>query len=577
LLSGNYPQPSGAWDEFLLTPAAATSGGVALYWGDVFVNNSAYGDGNTIDNGQMNRFIARPRNYSSVDIPSGGINATFRIANWGSVGGNQNQINFSDSEWSYIPGNSELVPVLSNTQINQLTAPNNPTGTPIKLETVMNLPAGKSLHQCVLVTMSGTNLNFLNDALYQNMSYDSASLLEREAEINIRNLVPFSPAPRDVYLAIEKVNMLRDTPGANEGRFLESSMARLMRQGGPLADKLKAARAVLSDVGDSGSGDRLEGLMVSFQDSLIRIEESGSRELRTFLSALNRLLTAAKASDSSAKRLEAVFDKLADWLEAAPQSSDSEVALLSDGLDHWLSGVGVDDTVQIATTALLSLRAYHSAAFGSGPFSSAVEKLARWLGAGRPPRELSGILAELRQSLNPFSNGDAKLKTVTATFSRGVALWLRGSERLETLVRVLSDVGLTEEEVDQLFPTFRVHVYHDTGERVTGTDGNPLPVLQVQSSFGLYVYHEGSLEGWQTSIAGAQRIADNLYLLAVPNNGAAKIKVRVQAVEAGTERIPEDPIKPRPRPEPLGGCLTLILRCLAAILRLFGIGKKSKR
>ena len=83
LNSSVFPQPAGIWDLFNLTAGAATSGGVALYWGDVLVSNGAYGEGSTIDNGQPNTFICRPRNYSTDNIPAQNINATFRIANWG--------------------------------------------------------------------------------------------------------------------------------------------------------------------------------------------------------------------------------------------------------------------------------------------------------------------------------------------------------------------------------------------------------------------------------------------------------------------------------------------------------------
>jgi hypothetical protein len=75
------------------------------------------------------------------------------------------------------------------------------------------------------------------------------------------------------------------------------------------------------------------------------------------------------------------------------------------------------------------------------------------------------------------------------------------------------------------------------------------------------MYHEGSLEGWQTSIQGAQRIADNLYLLPVPNNGSAKITTRVQAVEPGEQRLPEDPVVP-PKDTGKPGCLGRICKLL---------------
>ena len=369
-----FPQPS-QWDEFLLTPAAATDGGVAIYWGDVVVQNAAHGEGSLIDNHANNTFIARPRNYSTANIPAGQINATFRIANWGSVVGDPNMPDFSTGSWDYVPGNSEVLPVISGSDVGPIPAGSSPPLTaPIALPALMNLSVPpKSLHQCILVTLSGASINFLNDAIYQNMNFDSASLLQREADISVVGLKAFAPTPRDVYLSVEKLNMPPQGK-ADEGEFLKASMERLIRSEGgegPLASKLRRALSILSDTG----------------------------------------------------------------------GENQEI-------------------------------------------------------------------------------------------------------RLQTLKKVLAEVDLTEEEMDQLFPTFRIHVYHDTGERVNHPDGTARPVLKEQSSFGIYAYHEGTLEGWQTSIQGAQRIADNLYLIPVPNDGTEKIKVIVQAVQEGEDRIPEDPIKP---------------------------------
>ena len=96
---------------------------------------------------------------------------------------------------------------------------NPPLTSPIALTALMNLTVPpQSLHQCILVTMSGTNINFLNDAIYQNMNFDGASLLQREADISLVGLKAFSPAPRDVYLAIEKLNM-PPQGRADEGQF----------------------------------------------------------------------------------------------------------------------------------------------------------------------------------------------------------------------------------------------------------------------------------------------------------------------------------------------------------------------
>ena len=143
-------------------------------------------------------------------------------------------------------------------------------------------------------------------------------------------------------------------------------------------------------------------------------------------------------------------------------------------------------------------------------------------------------------------------------------------QRLQILIRVLADVGLTEEEIDQLFPTFRIHVYHDTGERVARPDGTERPVLKEQSSFGIYAYHEGTLEGWASSIQGAQRIEENLYLIPVPNDGSAKITVKVQAVQQGEDRIPDDPIRPKDYPKASGAGLHDRKGCWFALWKLFG-------
>lgn len=392
----NFP-PFSRWDEYQLTSAAATSGGVALYWSDVAVTN-AHGEGSLIDNHNDNTFLVRPRNYSTLNIPAGQINATIRIANWGSVGDPANSPDFSTGVWEYVPGNDENTPLISGSDVGPIPAGNPPPpAAPISHLTPMNLSVPpKSLHQCILVTLSGANITFLNDAVTRNMNFDSASLLQREADISLVGLKPFSPAPRDVYLAVEKLNMGANAK-ADEGQFLLASMERLMRRDERLGGKLKQARGIL---------------------------------LQSF--------------------------------------------------------------------------------------------------------------------------GETQ------------------SDRLQTMVKVLADVGLTEEELDQLFPTCRIHVYHDTGERVNHPDGTERPVLKEQTSFGLYVYHEGELEGWQTSIQGAQRVADNLYLLAVPNDSSAKITVTVQAVGRNEERIPEDPIKPIEFPKASGTEPHDRKGCWFALWKLFG-------
>lgn len=574
LNSSVFPQPAGIWDLFNLTAGAATSGGVALYWGDVLVSNTAYGEGSTIDNGQPNTFICRPRNYSTDNIPAQNINATFRIANWGSVGGDPNQINFNDSEWAYVPGNSENVPVQASLDVGPIAAGNppppgvNPIALPVN---PMTLPAGKSKHQCILCTMSGTNINFLNDAVYQNMNFDTASVLTRAAEISIATLEPVSPEPRDVYLALEKVNMVKNTsPGTNEGRFLEASFKRAMEKGGELAEKLKRAQGMLSDVGDGASVERLEGLLETLEASLVAITEKGREQLKELLAHMRPWLLEVAPNEPAAKRLAKALIRLADFLEGSAEDKESLLNALRTELTAWLSSVGNDpSTLQSGPAVFLAMKAYNDNAFGNDGLSRAVENLAHWLQSNRSPTSLPPVVDELMSVLARVPEG-GKVSAGAASFARDVARWLSGSSRLETLVQVLSEAGLTEEELDQVFPTFRIHVYHDTGFRDTASDGTLRPVLKAQSSFGLYVYHEGSLEGWETAIEGAQRIADNLYLLAVPNKSSSTIKVTVQAVEEGDERIPEDPIRPKDGGGTGPGYEDKRKGCLYALLKLFG-------
>ena len=408
LLDGIYPSPFAApnpWDQFLLTSGPAAFGGVAIHGNgssDIRVSN-VYGEGTKIDHGGANTFIARPRNYrpgpvGGVDhnaIAAGDISATFRIANWGSVGGNPSQVNWSSGTWDLLPG--QPPGVASSLPIPTLAAGTNPPAAqPIALSASLPLTSGRSLHQCVYVTLSGSGLQFLNDSAFQNMDFDEASVVEREAEISV---VDVSPQPADALLAVETINMPRNLPsGTDEGQFFEARMAQLMERGGALAEKLQRVRRVL------GRG------------------------------------------------------------EADPK------------------------------------------------------------------------------------------------------------RRLQTFVDALSAADVSQDELELFFPTYRVHCYHDTGERVKNASGEQVPVYREQSSFGFYVYHEGPITGWQTSIDGATRTDEALYQLAMPATGKATIRVRVQAVTPEERRIPEDPIA---KPDgPTGGGTTPDdgsgnPGCLGALGRLF--------
>lgn len=83
-------------------------------------------------------------------------------------------------------------------------------------------------------------------------------------------------------------------------------------------------------------------------------------------------------------------------------------------------------------------------------------------------------------------------------------------------------------------PTYRVHVYRDTGKALS-IGGTTRPVLSYQTSFGYQVMHQGELEGWRHEIKGAGlvKLAPNWYRIRVPNNGAVSVTTTIVAVEPG--------------------------------------------
>lgn len=135
-------------------------------------------------------------------------------------------------------------------------------------------------------------------------------------------------------------------------------------------------------------------------------------------------------------------------------------------------------------------------------------------------------------------------------------------EYIQKLEEALASGRIQWSELEQSLPTFRVHCYYDTGRRET-RGGRTYVILGLQAAFGYFAVHVGSVDGWATNISGAQRVAKNLYVVKVPNNGVAKINTRLQAVEPGEERPPADPIVPY-KP-PAGGEVDL-LDCILALI-----------
>jgi hypothetical protein len=122
-------------------------------------------------------------------------------------------------------------------------------------------------------------------------------------------------------------------------------------------------------------------------------------------------------------------------------------------------------------------------------------------------REISALRARFRELQLP---------------SQG-AIDLKSSLRIQEAVRKRQ---ITLEQVELLMPTYRVYVWHDTG-RMIDTESGPVRVLEPQPSFGLFLAHDGDLEGWEHRFEGAQKVAEGLYKITADVDGVTKVTATI--------------------------------------------------
>ena len=91
---------------------------------------------------------------------------------------------------------------------------------------------------------------------------------------------------------------------------------------------------------------------------------------------------------------------------------------------------------------------------------------------------------------------------------------------------------LTLAQVEQLMPTYIVYVWHDTGKTIQTPTG-PSKLLEAQPSFGLFLAHDGALEGWehQLTAAGAVQLAPNFYKISAPNDSTFTVTATISPIE----------------------------------------------
>jgi hypothetical protein len=118
-----------------------------------------------------------------------------------------------------------------------------------------------------------------------------------------------------------------------------------------------------------------------------------------------------------------------------------------------------------------------------------------------------------------------------------------GTKEAAALQRLLSAGQISLDQIAEVMPTQTLYVWYDTGKK----DG-PAKILEPMPSFGYFVAHDGTLTGWDHSVAGIgaalTQVGPHFYRLAVPHNGSAKVNTVIVANE-GNEPGPA-PSPPRP-------------------------------
>jgi hypothetical protein len=142
----------------------------------------------------------------------------------------------------------------------------------------------------------------------------------------------------------------------------------------------------------------------------------------------------------------------------------------------------------------------------------------------------------------------------------------------DSVVALLTESGMPQEVFHTFLPYMQVHCYYDTGKREQ-RNGRTYAILGLLPSFGYYAFHQGlDMLGWETQLAGATRIAENLYVIRVEKDGTATVGNAIQAVGERDTRLPEIPIGDWPKdllpiPEPwLRRLLKWLLRLLRRLL-----------
>ena len=182
-----------------------------------------------------NTFFAKPFNHSTT-TSAVGVQARFRIANWGVAAGWEDVPNPMTNVWlelppGRVPAGGTTIGPNSEGNITNVYDISTATATCDRCrfvsynsnhaaECASCTDRGSRLdHQCLLVELTGPGVTFLNDSVYRNMNFVDASSFSELAEVNLAGLPETAPGSlaRDVYFYVQKFNMppVREQPLPN--------------------------------------------------------------------------------------------------------------------------------------------------------------------------------------------------------------------------------------------------------------------------------------------------------------------------------------------------------------------------
>jgi hypothetical protein len=131
----------------------------------------------------------------------------------------------------------------------------------------------------------------------------------------------------------------------------------------------------------------------------------------------------------------------------------------------------------------------------------------------------------------PVTDDAMRVREISALRSRFKELQLpsQGAIDVQSSLRIQRAVveGLiTLDQVELLMPTYTVFVWHDTG-RTIQTETGIVKVMEPQPSFGLFLAHDGELEGWDHRFEGAEKIGENLYKITAETDGVTHVTATI--------------------------------------------------